>query len=205
MLYDCPMLFCIKVNIGVPRGLGGGGSTPFPPKRKKFFQKNEIISEISILSNKFSQKIDKNSIFHWIFIKNFQIFLKISQTIVFVVQKPENLPHGFAIYLQNIGNSAFFAIFFGIFSKFSNILWRPGASAPRTPYDAGALPCTPRNFFLRTPLKVNIGMWTDIYDIYSKVIDIVWQNGKTLKNWSIFMEFSKNSAKNHFYVCCIIV
>ena len=69
---------CTHLNSGVRRG-GVGGSNP-PPNRKKMLQKNDVITEVSIFSNKFSQKQIKIQFFYCIFIKDFQNFLKISPT-----------------------------------------------------------------------------------------------------------------------------
>ena len=44
-----------------------------------------------MLTNKFSQNLDKNSIFLLNFHQKYKNFLKISQPIVFVVKKRENL------------------------------------------------------------------------------------------------------------------
>ena len=50
-----------------------------PTRTRKFFlQKNDVIREFSICSNKFCRKKIKTQSVNWIFIKNCQNFLKIS-------------------------------------------------------------------------------------------------------------------------------
>ena len=48
------------------------------------------------------QKIVKNSIFYWIFIKKFQNFVKNSKLFVFVVETREKLTHGLLNFLKNM-------------------------------------------------------------------------------------------------------
>ena len=68
MSYDYQMLFYIKVSIWKPKSIRdmgvarGKGGNPPPPKQKKLLQKNDVISEGSIFSSKFSRN-NKNAIF----------------------------------------------------------------------------------------------------------------------------------------------
>ena len=119
--------------------------------RKKLLYKNDVISEVSIFSNKFCKKIEIIQFLHWIFIKNFQNFLKISKTIVFFVQTRENLTHGFEIFLKNRRKYSIFAIFWGNFfanfRKFSGVLGAP----PPDPHEADPQKCFRPTKILATP------------------------------------------------------
>ena len=122
-----------------------------------------LFPKFLFLATNFPRKWIKIQFSHWIFIKKFQNFLKISQTIVFFVQTRENLPHGFEIFLQNRRKYSIFCNFLReFFCKFSKILRRPGAPPHGPPTRPDPLPWTPpRNFFLRTPLLPPISNWKD--------------------------------------------
>ena len=101
--------------------LGGIGEYP-PAEARNIVIENGVISEGSIFSNIFSTNNNKIQFFNWIFIKNFQNFLKISQQFAFFVQTAENEHIGLLNSLENICiNNAFSQISEETFWKFSKI------------------------------------------------------------------------------------
>ena len=104
----------------------------------------------------FPTALDKFQHFYWIFIKNLQRFLEISQQCVF---RP-NLRKINSWFVKSFGKYEKYAkiMHFCNFLKkfvcnFSKILRRPGCSAPVLPTrSALTLNPPPRNYFLRTPL-----------------------------------------------------
>ena len=67
------------------------------------------------------------------FHQKFQNFLKFSQTIVFFVQKRENLTHGIESFCKIGENKAFFAIFFRNFLQNFEISPASGGGGVRPP------------------------------------------------------------------------
>ena len=72
-----------------------GGSTSPPAKTEKIVVENDVISEGSIFSNKFSQKIDKNLNFLLNFHQKSSKFSQNFPNQLFFVQPRENLTLGF--------------------------------------------------------------------------------------------------------------
>ena len=123
------------------RTQGGGGVRGSNPPLPEKLLKNDVISEVSIFSNKFSTKIDKKANFPLNFHQKFSKFSQDFQKQLFFVQTRKNLPHGFEISLQNRRKYTIFCNFLQeIFCQFSKILRRPGGSAPRPPTRPDPLP-----------------------------------------------------------------
>ena len=103
-------------------GWVGVFNPPPPHNRKKLLQKNDVIPSSSICSKSFP-KIDKNTMFYCIFIKNFQNFLKISQQFVIFVQRREEFTHRLLNFQKNMLNLWIFPNFlkksFETFENFS--------------------------------------------------------------------------------------
>ena len=111
----------INVCIELHRHRQGGrntGNVPPTEIEKNCCRKMMLFPKALFLERTFP-KIVKNSIFYWIFIKDFQNFLKISQQFVFFFQTRENLTQGFEFLLKLDQNNAFL-----LFSKesFENLL-----------------------------------------------------------------------------------
>ena len=69
---------------------------------EKLLQKNNDISEGCIFSNKTFPNIVINQFSYWIFIKDFQRFLKIPQQFVFFVQTREKVTQDLLSFLKNM-------------------------------------------------------------------------------------------------------
>ena len=91
----------VSINKTIGGFRGEGGKSPIP-ENEKIIVENGVISEGSLSSNKFSKNYNKIQFFNWIFIKNFQNFLKISEQFVFLVQKAKNERMGLLNLLKNM-------------------------------------------------------------------------------------------------------
>ena len=127
------------------RRQGVRGGQP-PPNRKKLLQKTDGIFEVSIFSNKFSQKIEKNSIFPLNFHQEFSKFSQNFPNNCVFRPNAREFTAWFWNFLQNRRKYSMFCNFLQEFlCEFSKILRRPGAQQPD--------PLRGRNLTLNPPPK----------------------------------------------------
>ena len=86
----------LRCKFALPLGRGDGGRERSRPRNlKKKLEKSDDIFQGSIFSNNLPEILEKSFFSIKFSSKNFRIFLKISQKIVFFVQIRENEPQGF--------------------------------------------------------------------------------------------------------------
>ena len=112
-----PNIFSLQNNVAMLQGRSQGEGDP--PETEPIVVKNSVISEGSIISNKFSKIKIKIQFFYRSFMKNFQNFLEISQPFAFFVQTPRKITS--VNFLKNMLKQWIFSNFlknlFKIFEK----------------------------------------------------------------------------------------